>query len=34
VLTLQAAGNDPGTTASPWPSDDTVLAIARGLLGL
>ncbi len=30
----QAAGNDVGTTGSPFPADVTVLALARSLLGL
>ena len=30
----QAQGNDVGTTASTYPPDATVLAIARSLLGL
>jgi hypothetical protein len=30
----QAAGNDPGTTGSPYPSDTVVLNVARTLLGL
>ena len=30
----QAAGNDPMTTAMPYPDDSVILAIARNLLGL
>ena len=30
----QAAGNDAGTVAAPYPADDVILAIARNLLGL
>ena len=30
----QALGNDVGTTASTFPSDDTLLALARNVLGL
>ena len=30
----QARGNDPGTTAHPYPSDDVILSAARAALGL
>lgn len=30
----QAAGNDPGTTAAPYPSDATLIAYARAALGM
>jgi hypothetical protein len=30
----QAKGNDPGTTASTTPADATLLALARGVLGM
>jgi hypothetical protein len=30
----QAAGNDPGTTGSPYPADGTVLGLARTILGM
>lgn len=30
----QAQGNDPGSTAAPFPPTDTLVAVARGLLGL
>jgi hypothetical protein len=30
----QAAGNDPGTRGLPYPEDETILGVARNLLGL
>jgi len=30
----QAAGNDPLTTASPYPDDEVVLSIAAAILGM
>lgn len=30
----QAAGNDPGTVAAPWPADDGLLTVAKAALGL
>jgi hypothetical protein len=30
----QAAGNDPGTTAAPFPSDAELIAYARAALGM
>jgi len=30
----QAKGNDPGTTAAPYPSDDVLLSLSKELLGL
>ena len=30
----QAAGNDPGTVVLPTPDDATLLALARGVLGM
>ena len=34
LATWQAAGNDPGTIAEPYPEDGVVLAAARALLSL
>ena len=34
LVNWQAAGNDVGTTAAAFPTDATVLALARSILGL
>ncbi len=30
----QSAGNDPGTTAAPWPADSVIIALAKSILNL
>ena len=34
LAAYQAMGGDPGTTASAYPDDSVVLAVARKLMGL
>ena len=34
LASWQAQGNDPGTSVQPFPDDNTLLALARGVLGM